>query len=103
MIGMMLVAVVMLTGTAVLAEPPSIPNHGLCPLGYWRSGSLCVPIDPRAPPAVPKGAGLCSPGSWQSGSYCVPVDPRTPTAMPKAAEPCPSGYRLKSRACVRIK
>jgi hypothetical protein len=64
------ITLALLTATAAVAQPLSVPKTGVCPSGYASSGTYCTPTSDRAPRAIPK-TGTC-PGDWSStGSYCV--------------------------------
>ena len=57
-----------------LAQQPvqPLPKVGSCPLGYYSSGSYCVPSrSGNARGALEKSGGSCPLGFYSSGSYCV--------------------------------
>ena len=55
---------VLSAGPAALAQQPvqPLPTVGGCPLGYYSSGSYCVPSN---------SGNSCPLGRFSSGSYCV--------------------------------
>lgn len=62
----MLLSLVLLT-----ASPAPVIKTGTCPLGWYSSGSYCVPASHSSPPAIQK-AGTCPLGwSTSSQAYCV--------------------------------
>ena len=60
----MLLALVLLTATPVIKTES-------CPLGWYSTGSYCVPASHSSQPAIQK-SGICPLGwSTSSGAYCV--------------------------------
>ena len=56
----------------VQASPVPLPKVGSCPLGYYSSGSYCVPADRGTNrEAIQKSGSTCPLGWYTSGSYCV--------------------------------
>jgi hypothetical protein len=56
----------------VLRQPA--PPGGSCPVGYAWSGTFCLSLDGKRPPAMPKPTGSACPSGWRvsaEGSYCV--------------------------------
>ena len=56
----------------VLRQPA--PPGGSCPVGYAWSGTFCLSLDGKRPPAMPKPTGSACPSGWwvtAEGSYCV--------------------------------
>ena len=57
-----------------LAQQPvrPLPKVGGCPLGYYSSGSYCVPsTSGNTRGAIEKSGNSCPLGWFSSGSYCV--------------------------------
>lgn len=61
MIGLMLLA--------QLSQP--VPKVGPCPLGYYASGSYCVPAPRTDRQAVPQIGRRCPFGWYTQSAYCV--------------------------------
>ena len=55
----------------VLAISQPIPRVGGCPLGYYSSGSYCIPSRSTNKEAINKKGGFCPLGWYSSGEYCV--------------------------------
>jgi len=67
-------ALVLSAGSAALAQQPAqpLPKVGGCPLGYYASGSYCVPSKSgNTRGAIEKSGNSCPLGWFSSGSYCV--------------------------------
>ena len=63
----------LLVGSALAQQPVQpLPKVGSCPLGYYSSGSYCVPISGgNSRGAIQKTGKSCPLGWFSSGSYCV--------------------------------
>jgi hypothetical protein len=66
--------------TSVVATPSALgqqpvhplPKVGGCPLGYYASGSYCVPsTNGNTRGAIEKAGNSCPLGFYSSGNYCV--------------------------------
>jgi len=58
----------------IITNPPIERIGELCPTGYWRSSSYCVPSPGSVEryQALPNPlGGECSMGFYRSGRYCV--------------------------------
>ena len=56
----------------VLASPMPLPKVGSCPLGYYSSGSYCVPSERAGSrEAIQKSGSTCPLGWYSSGNYCM--------------------------------
>ena len=61
-----------------------LPKVGSCPLGYYSSGSYCVPSrSSNTRGALEKTGGSCPLGFYSSGSYCVSSPSNNRQAIPK--------------------
>ncbi|MCP9808715.1 hypothetical protein KBY58_04630 [Cyanobium sp. HWJ4-Hawea] len=63
-----------LLASSALAQQPvrPLPKAGSCPLGYYSSGSYCVPSKGgNARGAIEKSGNSCPLGWYSSSSYCV--------------------------------
>ena len=54
---------------AALMQP--LPKVGVCPLGYYSSGSYCVPNRNTTRQAIEKEGSFCPLGWYSSSGYCV--------------------------------
>jgi hypothetical protein len=52
-----------------LTQP--LPKVGVCPLGYYSSGSYCVPGRGTTKEAIEKQGSFCPLGWYSSSEYCV--------------------------------
>lgn len=55
----------------LLAISQPIPRVGGCPLGYYSSGSYCVPSRSTNREAIEKEGSYCPLGWYSSSGYCV--------------------------------
>jgi hypothetical protein len=55
----------------LLAVSQPIPRLGMCPLGYYSSGSYCIPSRGSDKEAIDKLGRSCPLGWYSSGEYCV--------------------------------
>ena len=71
----LLIAVgILLSTSAALAQQPvrPLPKVGGCPLGYYSSGSYCVPsTSGNTRGANEKSGAGCPLGFYSSGNYCL--------------------------------
>jgi hypothetical protein len=51
---MLLITLLVLLATSAMAQPLPPLDSGICPLGYIREASYCVPTSPRRAVAIPK-------------------------------------------------
>lgn len=54
---------------AAFAQP--LPRVGTCPLGYYPSGSYCVPASGSSQRAIEKYGRFCPLWWYSSAGYCV--------------------------------
>jgi len=90
--------------TAALAQQPvrPLPKVGGCPLGYYSSGSYCVPStsgDTRG--AIEKSGSSCPLGFYSSGSYCLSSPNSNCEAIQKTGNSCPLGWFSSGSYCVK--
>jgi hypothetical protein len=67
-------ALMAMVSAAALAQQPvrPLPRSGGCPLGYYASGSYCVPSsNGNTRGAIEKTGNSCPLGWSSSGNYCV--------------------------------
>jgi len=48
-----------------------VPRLGMCPLGYYSSGSYCIPSRGSDKEAIDRQGRFCPLGWYSSGEYCV--------------------------------
>ena len=71
------VLALVLSASAATAQPLPVPRQPAppaCPVGYAWSGTFCLSLDGKRPPAMPKPTGSACPSGWwvtAEGSYCV--------------------------------
>ena len=87
-----------------LAQQPvqPLPKVGSCPLGYYSSGSYCVPSrSGNTRGALEKSGSSCPLGFYTSGSYCVSSPSNNRQAIPKQGSSCPLGWFSSGSYCVQ--
>lgn len=95
---------VSLSPLAVLAQQPiqPLPKLGGCPLGYYSSGSYCVPSKSgNARGALEKMGNSCPLGFYSSGNYCVSSPSNNREAIQKQGTSCPLGWFSSGSYCVK--
>ena len=72
-LGMPSVFAVLTCATALAQQPVRpLPKMGGCPLGYYASGSTCVPsASDNTRGAMEKTGSNCRLGWFSSGSFCL--------------------------------
>ena len=93
-----------LTPCAALAEQPvrPLPKVGGCPLGYYASGSYCVPSSSwNTRGAIEKVGGSCPLGFYSSGNYCLSSPSNDREAIQKTGNSCPLGWFSSGNYCVK--
>lgn len=54
--------------------PQPLVRIGTCPLGYYGSGTYCVPSTPKQPGPLPlQRYNMCPLGYYTTGNYCTPT------------------------------
>ena len=88
-----------------LAQQPvrPLPKVGGCPLGYYSSGTYCVPSQSgNTRGAIEKlGGSSCPLGFYSSGSYCVSSPNSNREAIQKTGSSCPLGWFSSGSYCVK--
>jgi hypothetical protein len=96
-------ALLVLALPAVAQQPVQpLPKVGGCPLGYYSSGSYCVPSksgNPRG--ALEKTGNSCPLGFYSSGNYCVSSPSSNREAIQKTGKSCPLGWFTSGSYCVK--
>jgi hypothetical protein len=90
--------------SASFAQQPvqPLPKVGGCPLGYYASGSYCVPSrSSNTRGALEKTGGSCPLGFYSSGSYCVSSPSNQRQAIQKTGTSCPLGWYSSGSYCVK--
>ena len=93
-----------LAALPALAQQPvrPLPKVGSCPLGYYSSGSYCVPSssgNPRG--AIEKSGSSCPLGFYSSSGYCLSSPSNNREAIQKTGHSCPLGWYSSSSYCVK--
>ncbi len=99
-----LMALVFLAPLAAVAQQPvqPLPKVGGCPLGYYASGSYCVPSrSSNTRGALEKTGGNCPLGFYSSGAYCVSSPSNQRQAIQKTGPSCPLGWYSSGSYCVK--
>lgn len=90
--------------TPALAQQPAQPLQkvgGACPLGYYSSGSYCVPSRSASQGSIQKVGGSCPLGFYASGAYCTEsMGSRRQEAIQKVGS-CPLGWYSSGSYCLR--
>ena len=71
---LLIAAGMLLNASAAPAQQPvqPLPKVGGCPLGYYSSGSYCVPSSGgNTRGAIEKSGAGCPLGFYSSGNYCL--------------------------------
>ena len=95
---------VSLSPLAVLAQQPILPLPilGGCPLGYYSSGSYCVPSKSgNTREALEKTGNGCPLGFYSSGNYCVSSPSNSREAIHKQGGSCPLGWYSSGSYCLK--
>ncbi|MCP9779419.1 MULTISPECIES: hypothetical protein [Cyanobium] len=89
-------------GSALAQQPVQpLPKVGSCPLGYYSSGSYCVPSGGANSRGAIEKSGGCPLGFYSSGNYCVSSPSSNREAIQKAGNSCPLGYYGSGNYCVK--
>jgi hypothetical protein len=100
----LLAMLMVLVPTAVVAQQPvrPLPKLGGCPLGYYSSGSYCVPSSSgNTRGAIEKMGNSCPLGFYASGGYCVSSPSNNREAIQKTGNSCPLGWFSSGSYCVK--
>jgi hypothetical protein len=92
-----------LLAPAAMAQQPvqPLPKVGGCPLGYYASGSYCVPSkSTNTRGALQKTGNSCPLGFYSSGNYCVSSPSNNREAIQKHGKSCPLGWFSSGGYCV---
>ena len=93
-----------LASNSVVAQQPvqPLPKVGGCPLGYYTSGSYCVPSKSgNTRGALEKTGNSCPLGFYSSGTYCVSSPSNNREAIQKQGRSCPLGWYSSGNYCVK--
>jgi hypothetical protein len=88
----------------VVAQQPvrPLPKVGGCPLGYYSSGSYCVPSSSgNTRGAIEKNGNSCPLGFYSSGNYCLSSPSNEREAIQKTGKSCPLGWFSSGSYCVK--
>ena len=79
-----------------------LPRVGVCPLGYYASGSYCVPSrSGNTLGAIKKAGNSCPLGFYASGNYCLSSPSNEREAIQKTGNSCPLGWFSSGSYCVK--
>ena len=101
---LLIVAGVLLNASTALAQQPvrPLPKVGGCPLGYYSSGSYCVPSSTgNTRGAIEKSGNSCPLGFYSSGNYCLSSPSNEREAIQKTGKSCPLGWFSSGSYCVK--
>ena len=90
--------------SSALAQQPvcPLPKVGGCPVGYYSSGSYCVPSKSgNTRGALEKTGNSCPIGFYSSGNYCLSSPSNNREAIHKQGSTCPVGWFSSGRYCVK--
>ena len=93
-----------LTCATALAQQPvqPLPKVGGCPVGYYSSGSYCVPSEGgNTRGAIEKVGSSCPIGFYSSGNYCLSNPSNNREAIQKTGNSCPVGWFSSASYCVK--
>jgi len=93
-----------LSASTANAQQPvrPLPKVGGCPLGYYSSGSYCVPSSGgNTRGAIEKVGGGCPLGFYSSGNYCLSSPSNEREAIQKSGKGCPLGWYSSGGYCVK--
>ena len=99
-----LLSLLILVGGSALAGQPArpLPRFGSCPIGFYSSGSYCVPsASDSSHGAIVRKGGSCPIGYFTSGNYCVSSPANEREAIEKLGSSCPIGWYTSGAYCVR--
>ena len=90
-----------LVASSALAQQPvqPLPKVGSCPLGYYSSGSYCVPSSGGNTRGAIKNSGSCPLGFYSSGNYCVSSPSNNRQVIEKIGQSCPLGWSSNGNYC----
>ena len=91
-------------GSTALAQQPvrPLPRLGSCPIGYYSSGSYCVPSSAgNSRGAIEKTGNSCPIGFYSAGNYCLSSPQNEREAIQKNGNSCPIGWFSSSSYCVK--
>ena len=97
-------SVVALWTSVALAEQPvrPLPKVGGCQLGYYSSGSYCMPSKSgNTRGAIEKSGNSCPLGFYSSGNYCLSSPSNDREAIQKTGNSCPLGWLSSGSYCVK--
>ena len=92
-----------MAATALAQQPVRpLPRLGSCPIGYYSSGSYCVPSSGgNSRGAIEKTGNSCPIGFYSAGNYCLSSPQNEREAIQKNGNSCPIGWFSSSDYCVK--
>ena len=92
----------MASGAALAQQPVRpLPRLGSCPLGYYASGSYCLPSSGSSRGAIEKSGNSCPLGFYSSANYCVSSPSNHREAIQKIGNSCPLGWFTSGNYCLK--
>ena len=89
-------------GFLVAQQPVQpLPKVGRCPLGYYSSGSYCVPSSGGNTRGAIEKNGSCPLGFYSSGNYCVSSPSSNRQVIEKNGRSCPLGWTSSGSYCAQ--
>ena len=101
---LLIAAGVLLSAGATLAQQPvrPLPKMGGCPLGYYASGSYCMPSSSgNTRGAIEKTGSSCPLGFYASSNYCISSPSNDREAILKTGNSCLLGWYSSGGYCVK--
>ena len=96
-------AAVLAAGSGLAQHPVQpLPRSGGCPLGYYASGSYCVPSKGgNSRGAIEKIGNSCPLGFYASGNTCVSSPGNNREAIQRTGNACPLGWYSSGSYCIK--
>lgn len=99
---LLMLALTLANGSALAQQPVRpLPKVGGCPLGYYASGSYCVPSASDNTRGALENRQQLPLGFYGSGNYCVSSPSNDREAIQKTGNSCPLGWFSSGTYCVK--
>jgi hypothetical protein len=100
---LLMLALTAMASRAALAQQPvrPLPRLGSCPLGYYASGSYCLPSSGSSRGAIEKSGNSCPLGFYSSANYCLSSPSNHREAIQKIGNSCPLGWFTSGNYCLK--
>ena len=101
-LGLILPVATLVTSSALAQQSVQpLPKVGSCPLGYYSSGSYCVPSGGGNTRGAIEKSGSCPLGFYSSGNYCVSSPTNNRQVIEKSGRSCPLGWTSSGNYCAQ--